>query len=340
MSESSFTTNLPAAWLQTLFVSPDLYPARIDFEKRTVGFVRMSRETYRNSVFLDHRTLSLGIEIYEIRLDDLLLASWTAASAPRKVHYILHPTFSCSTLLARYFELIPSSLVLKEPMLLTQLGLRRHEILQDWDNILRLCMQMLTRTYSSGDFVVIKPHEPCNALAGILLSAERSTATFLMGPAKEFVLAHLKTQSRRNWVRTRIPAAAQAAQCEPLVSFKAEDLTDAQACAYLWLVNRLICEQCCQRYGDRILRLDPNQLVESPAVALEKVMRSCELSLSGSQLRLLLDHPSIKAYSKDPSRPYGPSVRRNELAELEYRFGDEADSAMHWIESRGMAKFL
>jgi len=42
--------------LTTLFHSPEFYPQWIDFENSALHFVHMSRESYRNSVFLDVRT--------------------------------------------------------------------------------------------------------------------------------------------------------------------------------------------------------------------------------------------------------------------------------------------
>src|SRR6267154_1808610 len=102
-------------FVRQVFSSPEFYPLRIDFQRRIVQFVRMSRDTYRRSVFLDFRTQHLGTGVYEIRLDDLLFGIADLPTANKAVHYILHTTFCCSTLLARYFELLESCFVLKEP---------------------------------------------------------------------------------------------------------------------------------------------------------------------------------------------------------------------------------
>lgn len=336
------TTRLPESSLATLFDSPDFYPIRIDFVRRIVAFVRMSQETYRKSVFLDHRTQYLGGDVYGMRLDDLLFRSINVPMVSPSVHYILHPTFSCSTLLARYFELLPSCLVLKEPMALTQMAFVTPETVRDWDDIFQLTIRMLTRTYHQGEQVVIKGHEPSNALATKLLASSNSSSiTFLITPLRQFIISVLKSSSRCGWVRTRIPASAIAAQCRALMDVGPDMLTDAQAATYLWLTNRSICKRLeAEEYRDRVLVLDANQLTDCPEEALKAVFRTCRRTISGPFLKTMLEHPTIHSYSKDLSRPYDSSVRSKELVDLEQRFGQEADAAINWAISCGFEEYI
>jgi len=335
------TGSMPPTGLHNLFDSPELFPVRLDFQKRMAAFVRMSSETYRRSVFLDDRTVRHGKDVYGVRLDDLLLLGEASEARSRRVHYIFHPTFSCSTLLARYFELIPGSLVLKEPVILTQLALVPPETMPDWPEVLRLCVRILTRPYVPGGLVVIKPHEPVNALASQLLSYDpEATATFLFTPLKQFIVSMLKTQSRRTWVRTRIPAAAMASQYRPLMSIGPDTLTDAEAAAYLWLVSRVLYEQCCQQHPERVICLNANRLADSPEVVLQDVLSHAKVALNASELKAVLEDPSLQAYSKDLSRPYDSFSRREELADLERTFGQEAEASVRWALSYGMEAYV
>jgi hypothetical protein len=321
-----------------IFDSPEFYPLGIDFQKRTIAFVRMSQETYRNSVFLDSRTQYVGKDVYESRVDDILLRDASVPAIAKRVCYILHPTFSCSTLLARYFELIPSCLVLKEPMLLTQMALVPQRTIRDWSHLFHISVRLLTRTYCPGDLAVIKVHEPCNALADRLLDCnDHATIIFLISPLRQFVLAVLKSQSRRDWVRTRIPFAAIAAQCPTLMHINTNNLNDAQAAAYLWLVNRFIYEQLhCGRHRSRVHLLNGNCLADSPETTLRDLMPKCEVVLDEPRLKVMIHDPSIRRYSKDLSRPYRPAQRREEMAALERCFSTDADGAMKWAASFGM----
>jgi hypothetical protein len=334
--KANIVRGLPENYRQALFVSPEFYPVSIDVHKRSMDFVRMSPETYRNSIFLDARTQHLGKDVYQIRLDDILLEAASTSSGPRRVHYIFHPAFCCSTLLARYFELVPACLVLKEPSLLTQMALMRNEATADWEKTLHMSVRLLTRAYASGGLVVIKTHEPCNAIAADLLERDgTATATFLTSPARQFVLAVLKSQFRRKWVRTRVPGAAAAAQCQPLIHLRQEDLTDAQAAAYLWLVNRYICKQLCAgKHHARVVCLEADHLADFPLPALNAVMLNAGLTVDGQMLKMMVEHPSIQRHSKDMSRPFDANKRHEDMAELERRFGAEADAALEWLPTR------
>lgn len=333
---STVPRRLSSDHLRAIFESPDLYPLKIDFQKRVVLFVRMSEGTYRNSVFLDGRTRHLGTETYEIRLDDMLLSQASIPSIAKRVHYILHPTFSCSTLLARYFELIPTCFVLKEPMLLSQIALVPPGSVLDWDDLFRMSIRLLTRTYRPGDVPIIKAHEPCNPLANQLLESNGgATITFLMIPLRQFVLAVLKLDSRRKWVRTRIPAAAIAARCDALMHIKPEDLSDGQAAAYLWLVNMFVLRQLRSgKHSRRVHWVNGDKLADMPDATLKIIMAKCGVSVDKSRLQMMIEDPLVGRYSKDLSRPFGPGQRHAEMTTLERCFGSDADDAIKWAASQ------
>ncbi len=321
--------------LSKLYASPELYPIGIDFRRESVKFVRMSRDAYRDSVFLDARTRRLGNESYEIRLDDLLFAAEGKPALAQAVHYILHPTFCCSTLLARYFELLSCCFVLKEPVVLTQLALTPRSTLR-WNEAFMLCTRLLTRTYDPNQFVVIKPHEPCNVLAEALLEQNKAaTITFLTTPLRDFLLAILKEQDRRRWVQRRLVKAQDSvAAVSALANVNICNLSDAQAAAFLWLVNGFLCRALSRgRYGSRVLVLDGGRIADFPAESLRAVSSRFGLSLSDEQLQRMLNHPSVHKYSKDLSRSYDASARREERARLENSWGTDADAGVQFAAS-------
>jgi Sulfotransferase domain len=321
---------------RNLFTSPEFYPLRIDFKQQRMHFVRMSPATYRESVFLDERTRSAAPGRYEMRLDDVLLAAMGAPNPAKPVHYILHPTFCCSTLLARYFEAVPACFVLKEPMLLTQLALTPEHAVSGWAGAFDLAMRLFSRTYDTGAFVVVKPHEPCNALARKLLEHNpKATITFLTAPLKHFLLAVLKADDRRNWVRRRIPGAGNSTGCPALMNIDPRDLNDAEAAAYLWLVNRLLARRLASgAHGSRVLLFDGEHLAAEPEKSLRTITRLAGLPLDGGQLKSMIEHPSASRYSKDLSRSYDASSRQRELAELEKHWGREAKIGLEWAAAR------
>jgi hypothetical protein len=318
-----------------LFTYPELYPLKIDFERHTVSFLRMSRETYRNSVFLDERAQYIKANI-ELNLDDLLLVSESTALPNTRVHYILNTAFCGSTLLTRYFELLPSCFVLKEPRLLSQLAVQNGMSDRAWKECFRLCLRLLSRTYDANQIVVIKPLETCNRLGIQLLEHNfAATATFLTTPIRSFLLAILKSADRRNWIRKRARSVvSDVASSSCLSAVNTDTLDIPQMAAYLWLADSFLRrELLCSSNGHRVLALNGESLMESPKESLCAVARMFGLCLDERQLASMVDHPSTHKYSKDLSRPYDGSSRKLEMKELERCWGAEADAGIEWAMS-------
>jgi hypothetical protein len=315
--------------LVNLLTSPALYPLRIDFNRKVIRFVRMTREDYRDSVFLDLRTQHSGPTV-DIRIDDLLLAARSAPANNNRVHYILNTAYCCSTLLARYFELLPSYFVLKEPRLLAQLALAEDVSRPLWDDVLGLCLRLLARTYNSGQTVVIKPNDWCNVLGGQLLDHnDRATLTFLMTPLRQFLLSILKSEDRRDWVRTRVRVEVK----KPAAKFERTDLarlTLPEAAAYLWLTNQRLWNELSSARGSRVMVLSGDALVTSPTQSLAAIAETCGLPLDEHQVKWMTTHPLMSRHSKDLSRPYDSMSRQHSMADLERCWGAEADVGVAW----------
>jgi hypothetical protein len=316
---------------QDLSRSPEYYPLRVDFHKRAVTFVRMSRETYRESVFLDARTRHLGA-MHTLRLDDVLL-SIDRGRNPLPVTYILHPAFCCSTLLARYFELLASCLVLKEPLLLTQVALSSYQPSPQWLELFDCSVQLLSRGYCETERVIIKAHEPCNVLGRKLLqSNKQATVIFLMTPQRHFMLSVLKSSERRAWVRSRVSEVlANGAAASGWDDVRPSTLTDTQAAAFMWTINNSLRGQLAAApERARVFLLDSDQLVDDPGETLGVIARSCQLSLDDKQIAWMVGHPSTGKYSKNVSRSYDAKTRRQEIAQLEEQFGADVDEGAEW----------
>src|SRR4029077_2368313 len=106
-------------------LSPELYPIGINRLRHLVSFVRMSPDRYRNTSFLDPGATSLAPSVYTFNLDDLLLYGLHVPNHAAPVHYVFHTAYCCSTLLARYLDLIPPCFVLREPGVLAQIAMLR-----------------------------------------------------------------------------------------------------------------------------------------------------------------------------------------------------------------------
>lgn len=319
--------------MRDLFISPDLYPLLLDMERNVLTFVRMSRESYRNSVFLDLRTRPTGEGTYELPLDDLLLAATRYAPPLRRIHYILNSAYCCSTLMARYFELLPSCFVLKEPRLLAQLALLEDHSRPEWKAAFDLCLRLLSRTYAPNEMVVMKPVDCCSMIGSRLLQHNsQASITFLMIPLRSFILSILKSGERRDWARMRIRQVFKRAAVWPEIANRdLERLNVAESAACLWLVHRYLAGELLHGpHHSRVLLVNGDDLAESPRQTLAAILEMCLLPADNDTLDQLVSHPSVARYSKDLSRPYDASTRSTEILELERCWSAEADTGIEW----------
>ena len=326
--------------LQELFTSPDLYPLLLDTERGILTFLRMTRESYRNSVFLDLRARSAGDGTYDFRLPDLLLAATRQPAAHKRTHYILNSAYCCSTLLARYFELLPSCFVLKEPRLLAQMAMVERQSLHWWDAAFDLCLRLLSRTYDPDQMVFMKPVDCCSMIGHRLLQHNpEATITFLMIPLRNFILSILKSGERRDWAGMRVRQIFKRGATWPQIAGKnLEQLSVAESSACLWLVHRYLAEELLRGpHRSRVLLVDGDEVAESPRQTLAAITALCRLPVDDAQLDWLVSHPWVARYSKDLSRPYDASTRAAEITELERCWSAEADTGMEWAARHAWA---
>lgn len=336
------------ASLDQVMSSPEFYPVRMDVARGVVYFVRLSRDAYRELAFLDSRVPCVDSEVYAINVDDLLFydANIGAQSAP--VRYIFHPGFACSTLLARYLDLIPGCFVVKEPNLLTQLAWMRtmrptvkdassSEATSDWSRLLGAVLRLLTRRYCESDVVIIKAHDGCNILGTELLAAPHgSKIIFLSISLSVFLLSVLKTYQRRVWLHTRLKQAVRDSEgFERLADVDPAKLTDAQAGAYLWLLNSSICQDLQITAPDCISVLRGENVADAPRIAVAEAGSFFGLPLMAEQLEFILADPSVTVHSKDSSLPYDSVARNRDLAQAKSLFRTEIKEGVEWCRQLG-----
>ncbi len=333
-----------------LFRSPGFYPLRMDFDSGTVSFVPMSRAAYKASSFLDGRTQPTSSERYDIPAADLLLAAAELPPAPNRVHYIFHAAFCCSTLLARYLELIPPCFVLKEPLFLTQMAVVRPRAMAahgawsgvsindgaldpaEWTRLLDLCVRLLGRGYAPEDIVAIKVNDICNSLGELLLARDAaSKAVFVTIGLKDFLLVLLKSPDRRQWLRGRLLKAQKDAAIVPeLAVFDPAQMSDAEGGAYLWALNEALRARLCSLGQSSVLTIPGEEISDAPAGAVRAVANHFGLPVSQGLPKNIFSGATAARYAKDPSRAYDAGSRRKELKTLQKQIGPEADRGVEW----------
>jgi hypothetical protein len=328
--------------LDAIAASPRFYPTELKLEDHppAISFVEVGQDTYRRSSFLDHR-MHREPKQKTLLCDARGLLDRYRGAPESHVGFIFHIAYCCSTLLARYLELLPGTFVLKEPFIPTQLAeLNRvpwpSESGFDSKDATRLSVHLMARTFDPHDRVVAKLADQCNAIAGALMAAsmpspEARRAVFLGLELRSFLLAGLKTDQRRAWVRRRAELAAQDVAPSLLTDTDPKTLDDARACAYLWLAHGVLLQKLIAEVGpDRILVVDGESISDNPDHAVREIAEWLGLSPSDSGLRTAIGDQTAGRYSKDPSQEFSREHRQADLAAVYAKFGSEVESGLRW----------
>jgi hypothetical protein len=324
---------------------PDLYPLSLDMNKGLVHFVLMSRSAYKTAVFLD-TSMQVTSDTYTVSLDELLMCAREIEAQASAANYICHFAFCCSTLLARYLEVVPNTFVLKEPLLLSQIsaalpgrsdalnGEQLESQLAHWHELLAAGLRLLTRTFIPGESVIIKSKLLCNLIADSLLADARSRMIVLRTGLRPFVLSVLKAKARRAWARMLLNEFRNHARAFMVFeNVNIESLSDSETAAALWLVNDAICQRLTRTIGPaRLLVFDGDQVADDPEGTLQRVTSFFGLALSDCKEEVLQTLP-VRGHSKSThpaARLYDSSWRREDLAKANLQFGPEADHAIAW----------
>ncbi len=303
-------------------------------------FVEMSRETLRRCSFLDPREIIAGPGARFVDLEHLTESS-TSSSIRPPAHFILHGAFCGSTLLARYFEELPHCLVLKEPHLLAQIaklgntGRVGSVGSSEYGAWFDAALSLLTRTDAGDVAVVIKAPDQVNWLANRLLERDQRTKIiFLCAPLRVFLLSALKSEDRREWVRSRGRGLRlQLAQLPFRDQIVWDKLADAQLAAALWLLNSFLCSNLLARPDSgRILVMSSEDLIHSPRAMFHRAVEFLGLARDEDIRSALGAFSPISYYSKQPDHPgrFDAATRGAILTQIDNRLGEEVNAAMAW----------
>lgn len=332
--------------LDEILATPHLLPMQINLPLKKVLFCQMSKDGYRRSSFLDYRAVRSEPGIYSADLKELT-TRLLLRDSPRPVHYILHGGFCCSTLLARYFEAIPGSFVLKEPALLTQLSTFKlfnngvsddfaafqDEIVANWHNWFHMSAVLLARTFETGAVTILKANDLCNWMGALLLARDsRTKLLFVSSPLRVFVLSVLKSDRRRIWVRNRFRSFANCFARVPfLAGIAPANQSDETCAAAVWLLNSFLCGSLLSSTeSHRVLALSSESIVSRPNDTLLAATKFLELPLDEAGRAALLTLTPFSHHSKDLDLRYSEAARVINLKKAAARFGSAAEAAISW----------
>ena len=315
---------------------PSLLLRDLDLEKRTATFVPMTRETYADSPFHDRSVRPADKRKFVVDLDELFsFVESVQTFDEQPLHLVFHTAYCCSTVLTRYLDAL-GCFTLREPRLLLFYSDEFVNGGEDASGLAQLARVLLTNTWSGDHAPVAKPTNACNvALGPILDLTPGGRGLFLYNPCRDAILSYLQ---RPDWTRahasTIVGRAGSARQQLPgnVAAVNVEQLSDAEAAAYLWLVNiYFYLDMARGPLGPRIRSLVCDTFLARPADTLARLVEHLALDVSPERVREVADGDILRRHGKDPARKFTPASRQEKLEETYREQPAEVDAALEWI---------
>jgi hypothetical protein len=229
-----------------------------------------------------------------------------------------------STLLARALDDPGASLVLREPLALRQLY--GHP-----DNSrLAIVAAMLGNRYRADAPTLVKANVPVNFLLPKLAALEPDARALLLYlPLRDYLLAVLRTESHRDWLRK-----VTNFLCADLGDLSS--LTDAQRAAALWLAQ-FNAFTAAIRAMPNARALNAEHFYSEPESVLNAAAKHLGVPIAPAQIAATVAGPLFSAHAKNPKLAFGNAQRLARLRELEHAISAELDVAEEWIAERAEA---
>lgn len=302
--------------LDDLFASPDHYLH--SFEGEAAVFMPMDRDAYHRSIFLDGRISPAA--------DQVMKVPAAAIADPRRrpgpTGWIFHVAHCGSTLLARALDRPSASLVLREPLALRQLALAPDP------RRLALTLAMLSKRYRENSPTIVKANVPVNFLLPDLVESDPGArAIFLYATLRDYLLAILRSDNHRQWLR--LVTTQLAPHLGDLTGF-----SDAQRCAALWLAQMRAFTEAISRLP-AARALDAEAFFADPGPVLKAAASHLGAPMSDGEIGAAVGGPLFATYSKNPEQPFDNAARLERRAKLEEPLADEIAEARAWVETAG-----
>ncbi|MCG8436443.1 MAG: hypothetical protein MJA83_20690 [Gammaproteobacteria bacterium] len=328
--------HMPAA--DDIFEHPEFYPVALDGDK--LVFVRMSRQTFRQSIFLDPpRIRTSGQNMWAIPVEEIA-GRLDATHSARPLLYIFHIAHCGSTLLARALDFYDGNTVYREPFALRQLA---SEFAQDvssataegagWRRDLALVMSLLARSQDAGKPNLIKANVPVNFILPELMALNgQSKGILLYTGLRDYLLAVLKTEQHRQWVRNvSLELATVIKRTTALLDVDVTALAIPEAAACLWLSQMINFTELLQT-RQTFRSLDSEQFFAEPAAVLQAANEFLALNINESDIQDIVKGELFAHHAKRPGETYDNDKRILERKQLAERLEPDVKQALDWAE--------
>lgn len=319
---------------------PDWLLAGFDQAADRFHFARVTRQTYEASAFLDHRIQPRPTDT--MSLSGSQVDAVHSHSQLKQSAWIFHTGFCCSTLLATCLDHPGTTLVLREPLVLSRLAHAKKSSVDHNSAALKTLTQRVTglceRSYP-GELLLIKPSNSANSLMADLIPASavepRRKAIVMTSSLESLLLSILK---KRAEAESALPGFLQAL----LQDSDYSSLTGITDITSLHLLQQSVLFWHCQRHflQQRLAAtaagwfrpLSMERFLAEPEAVLTEVARFLDLPLSAEMIQQTVESGAFRRHSKQSLTDYGPDAYQREQQATRALYAAEITAALAWAQ--------
>ncbi|MEG3145640.1 hypothetical protein U1839_13340 [Sphingomonas sp. RT2P30] len=252
-------------------MAPEWLAHRYDPDHDALHFVLADRASRRAAAFLTDEHLPGAVNPVVARRADI-----ARTGTARRINFIFHSAYCCSTLLANAYDRPGRSTSFKEPVLLNDLVGWRHRG-GDPGKIRDMLIDGLTllaRPFEPQEVCVVKPSNVVNGLAPVMMAGRPDAAALLLYAPLDAFLGSIANKGLwgRLWVRDLLAKFLKEGLVD--LGFGPQEVflqSDLQVAAVGWLAQHVLFAKLATAWPDRVRTLGSDALLADPAGALAAI---------------------------------------------------------------------
>jgi hypothetical protein len=323
----------------TLAATPLWFPHLLDPVTDRVLLVETNEADYRDSAFLDERSLKPdrprhGVEYWH-------LAAAFPPPARRDAHYIFHIGHVGSTLVSRLLGELPGILSLREPLILRtfadMLGQRGEaEALWDPGSIpgrLDILTALLSRTFRPEQRALVKATSFVSEIAADLVPAGSRALLLYARPERYFETILAGPNSRQELAMTARGRLKRLHRAAGGGRWRLWEMGEGEKVAMAWAAEMASLERAAGALpAGSAMWLDFDSFLAAPAATLAALAGFFSVPLDVAGAEHLAADPLMRRYSKAAEYEYSRELREEVLAEARREAAGTIAAARRWLD--------
>lgn len=326
----------------TLAATPLWFPHLLDPVTDRVLLVEKTEADYRDSAFLDERSLKPDGARHAVEWWHLGAAFPPAAR--RDVQYIFHIGHVGSTLVSRLLGELPGVLALREPLILRvfaeMLGQRgQAEALWDPDSIpgrLDVLTALLSRAFRPEQRALVKATSFVSEIAADLVPTGSRALLLYARPERYFETILAGPNSRQELAMTAPDRLKRLHRAVGGERWKLWEMGEGERLAMAWAAEMASLARAAKTLpAGSAMWLDFDAFLAAPAQSLVALTAFLGVPLDPAGAEHLAADPLMRRYSKAAEYEYSRELREAVLAEARREAAPAIAAASRWLAAAG-----